>query len=44
MLQDIFGTAVVKSFFAKSDSSQSVLATQANLQSLINQLSSEIDN
>lgn len=44
MLQDIFGTAAVKSFFAKSDSSQSVLATQANLQSLINQLSSEIDN
>jgi len=44
MLQDIFGTAAVKSFFAKSDSSQSVLATQANLQSLIKQLSSEIDN
>jgi protease-4 len=44
MLQDIFGTAAVKSFFAKSDSSHSVLATQANLQSLINQLSSEIDN
>lgn len=44
MLQDIFGTAAVKSFFAKSDPSQSVLATQANLQSLINQLSSEIDN
>ncbi len=44
MLQDIFGTAAVKSFFAKPESSQSVLATQANLQSLINQLSSEIDN
>ncbi|TGV20484.1 signal peptide peptidase SppA [Pseudoalteromonas sp. MEBiC 03607] len=44
MLQDIFGTAAVKSFFAKSDPSQSVLATQANLQSLIKQLSSEIDN
>ncbi|MFY8284572.1 signal peptide peptidase SppA [Pseudoalteromonas sp. SSMSWG5] len=44
MLQDIFGTAAVKSFFAKSDPSQSVLATQANLQSLIKQLSSEVDN
>ncbi len=44
MLQDIFGTAAVKSFFAKSEPSQSVLATQANLQSLIKQLSSEIDN
>ncbi|MEQ5875107.1 signal peptide peptidase SppA [Pseudoalteromonas sp. NFXS39] len=44
MLQDILGTAAIQSFFAKSDSSTSVLATQANLQSLINQLSSEIDN
>ncbi|NIZ04743.1 signal peptide peptidase SppA [Pseudoalteromonas sp. HF66] len=44
MLQDILGTAAIQSFFAKTDSSTSVLATQANLQSLINQLSSEIDN
>ncbi len=43
MLQDILGTAAIQSFFAKSDSSTSILATQANLQSLINQLSGEID-
>jgi len=44
MLQDIFGTAAVQAFLAKSQSSDSVLATQANLQSLVKQLSSEIDN
>lgn len=44
MLQDIFGTAAVQAFLAKSQSSESVLATQANLQSLVKQLSSEIDN
>ena len=44
MLQDIFGTAAVQAFLAKSQSSDSVLATQANLQNLVKQLSSEIDN
>lgn len=42
MLQDIFGNASVKSMLGLTTQKTSVLATQANLQSVINQLNTQV--
>lgn len=44
MMQDVFGNASVKSMLGLQTQKTSVLATQANLQSVISQLSSEVEN
>ncbi|MDQ2043645.1 signal peptide peptidase SppA [Pseudoalteromonas sp. 20-92] len=44
MMQDIFGNASIKSMLGLQSQKTSVLATQANLQSVINQLSTEVEN
>ncbi|MDP2485265.1 signal peptide peptidase SppA [Pseudoalteromonas marina] len=44
MLQDIFGSASVKSMLGLQTKAPSVLATQANLNSVIQQLSSEVES
>jgi len=44
MIQDILGNASVKSMLGSNNATTSVLATQANLQSVVKRLSSEIDN
>jgi len=44
MLQDIFGSAAVKSVLGLETQKTAVLASQANLQSVIKQLSSEVEN
>ncbi|AQQ01420.1 signal peptide peptidase SppA [Pseudoalteromonas aliena] len=44
MMQDVFGNASVKSMLGLQTQNTSVLATQANLQSVISQLSSEVEN
>lgn len=44
MLQDIFGSASVQSMLGVQSTTPSVLATQANLQSVVKQLSSELEN
>ena len=44
MLQDIFGSASVKSMLGLQTQAPSVLATQANLNSVIQQLSSEVES
>ncbi len=44
MLQDIFGSAAVKSVLGLETQKSAVLASQANLQSVIKQLSSEVEN
>lgn len=44
MMQDIFGNASVKAILGSDNSPVSALATQANVQSLVNQLASEVDN
>lgn len=44
MMQDIFGNTSVKAILGSDNSPVSALATQANVQSLVNQLASEVDN
>ncbi|MBE0359314.1 signal peptide peptidase SppA [Pseudoalteromonas aliena] len=44
MMQDVFGNASVKSMLGLQTQKTSVLATQANLQSVISQLSSKVEN
>lgn len=44
MMQDIFGNASVKALFGSDNHPVSTLATQANVQSLVKQLGSEIDD
>ena len=44
MIQNIFGNASIKSMLGLQTQKTSVLATQANLQSVINQLSTEVEN
>ena len=44
MLQDIFGSAAVKSVLGLETQKSAVLASQANLQTVIKQLSSEVEN
>ena len=44
MIQDIFGNASIKSMLGLQTQKTSVLATQANLQSVISQLSTEVEN
>ncbi len=44
MMQDIFGNASVKAFIGSSTTTQSVLASQANLNSVVQKLSAEIDD
>ncbi|WP_394184277.1 signal peptide peptidase SppA [Pseudoalteromonas tetraodonis] len=44
MLQDIFSSAAVKSVLGLETQKTAVLASQANLQSVIKQLSSEVEN
>jgi len=44
MIQDILGNASVKSMLGSNNATTSVLAAQANLQSVVKRLSSEIDN
>ncbi|ATG77489.1 signal peptide peptidase SppA [Pseudoalteromonas sp. 1_2015MBL_MicDiv] len=44
MMQDIFGNASIKSMLGLQSQKTSVLVTQANLQSVINQLSTEVEN
>ncbi|MCQ8876835.1 signal peptide peptidase SppA [Pseudoalteromonas shioyasakiensis] len=44
MMQDIFGNASVKALIGSSTTTQSVLASQANLNSVVQKLSAEIDD
>ena len=44
MIQNIFGNASIKPMLGLQTQKTSVLATQANLQSVINQLSTEVEN
>jgi protease-4 len=43
MIQDIFGNVSIKSMLGLNSQKAPVLATQANLQSLVNQLSTEVE-
>ncbi|WP_404340075.1 signal peptide peptidase SppA [Pseudoalteromonas mariniglutinosa] len=43
MLQNFFGSVSIGSFFAGNEKSTSVLASQANLQSLLHQLTNEVE-
>jgi protease IV len=44
MLQDMLGSAAIKSLLGGNNQTASVLATQANLQSVVKRLANEIDN